>query len=83
MNQRAYFGRSFDNGKVEIKFNEIAENYNNVYNYYLPLDSKGKAKRIKNKTLVITPKDVQIVEENRNTWNPVVNIIVDNFEIKK
>lgn len=71
------------NGKVEIKFNEIAEYYYNGYNYYLPLDSKGKAKRIKNKTLVITPKDVQIVEENRNTWNPVVNIIVDNFEIKK
>lgn len=71
------------NGKVVIKFNEIAEYYYKGYNYYLPLDSKGKAKRIKNKTLVITPKDIQIVDENRNTWNPVVNIIVDNFEIKK
>ena len=71
------------NGNVEIKFKEVAEYYYQGYNYYLPLDSKGKAKRIKNKTLVITPKDIQIVNENRNTWNPVVTITVENFEIKK
>lgn len=71
------------NGNVEIKFKEVAEYYYQGYNYYLPLDSKGKAKRIKNKTLVITPKDIQIVDENRNNWNPVVTITVESFEIKK
>lgn len=71
------------NGNVEIKFNDISEFYYNGYNYYLPLDDKGKAKRIKNKKLVITAKNIEIAEENRNTWNPAVKIMVDKFKIEK
>jgi len=39
--------------RFDIRFSEVKENYYNGYEYYLPIDSKGKAKRVKNKTIEV------------------------------
>lgn len=38
----------------DIRFSEVKENYYSGFSYYLPMDSKGKGKRVKNKSIQVT-----------------------------
>lgn len=69
-----YFGEYRD-GDIIYKFNKVEEKYYQGYDYYLPV-LNGKAKRVKNKNLVIT--DYTYKFENN-----ILTIIIDNFIIKK
>ena len=39
--------------RFDIRFSEVKENYYSGFSYYLPMDSKGKGKRVKNKTIQV------------------------------
>ena len=64
----------YRDGDVIYKFPEVKENYYRGFTYFLPVQN-GKAKRFKNKNIVITNYTYEI----GNTI--IVNVI--NFEIKK
>ena len=46
-----------EKGDIEVdlcvRFEDIKANWYNGFEYYLPIDSKGKAKRVKNKTIEV------------------------------
>lgn len=65
---------------VLLKFPKFEEYCYHDYPYYLPVDGKGKAKRIKNKDLHIKAASVEISDKN---WSPIITITVESFEIKK
>ena len=65
----------YRDGDVLYKFEEVKENYYNGFLYYLPV-LKGKAKRVKNKTLVITKFDYEVNEHT-------LNINIKDFKIAK
>ena len=83
-NFELYIEHNIDSdGEIEIddityKFEEVKENCYNGYIYYLPVIN-GKAKRIKNKNIIITDYDFEYLDENNEY--PLINI--KNFEIKK
>lgn len=60
-------------GDVLYKFAEVKENYYQGWSYYLPV-LKGKAKRVKNKTIVIT-------KFNYSVEGSVLNINIEDFKI--
>lgn len=63
-------------GDVIYKFNNFKEMYYQGYIYGLPMDSKGKTKRIKNKTL-------KIVNYTYELNNKVLTISINDFNITK
>ena len=70
-------------GEIEIndityKFEEVKENCYQGFIYYLPVIN-GKAKRIKNKDIIITDYDFEYFDDS----NKYPLIIIKNFEIKK
>ena len=40
--------------RLDIKFPNVKENYYGGFSYYLPMDSKGKGKRVKNKSIEVS-----------------------------
>lgn len=74
---------NLEGGIVVLKFpNVIGYSYQG-FPYYLPADEKGKAKRIKNKTVKIIPEQI-----NRIAPTPIYNmgrveVVVKSFEILK
>ena len=68
----------FYDGNITYKFENFKVMYYNGYPYGLPVDAKGKSKRIKNKNLKIT-KYTYDVDNNHN----VITIICKDFEISK
>ena len=65
----------YRDGDVLYKFEEVKVNHYNGFLYYLPV-LKGKAKRVKNKTLIITKFDYEVNEN-------VLNINIKDFKITK
>ena len=63
---------------IEWPVENTAEMYYAGYYYYLPMKN-GKAKRIKNKNLVIVPASYEVVD----CGNPYINVVVKDFEIVK
>ena len=63
-------------GDVIYHFQEVKENYYQGFDYYLPV-LNGKAKRIKNKNLVIKNYTYQVEE------NGLITVDILHFEIKK
>ena len=68
----------FRDGNIIYKFENFKVMYYNGYPYGLPVDAKGKSKRIKNKNLKIT-KYTYTVDNNYND----LTIICKDFEISK
>jgi len=68
-------------GNIELYFPNFKELEYNGYPYGLPLDSKGKAKRIKNKELEIIPESYT-TEVNKYGWGATFVITVKDFKIK-
>ena len=56
-----YEGEYWD-GNIHWRFQEVKENYYNGFEYYLPI-LKGKAKRIKNKNILVTKFTYEINEK--------------------
>ena len=69
-------------GNITLIFPEYKMMEYNGYPYALPLDSKGKAKRIKGKTLEIIPSSYDIYMSEYG-WGAEININVKDFEIIK
>ena len=65
----------YRNGNVIYVFPEVKENYYNGFIYYLPV-LNGKAKRIKNKTIIINDFNYELKNGN-------IYINIKNFNIKK
>lgn len=55
---------------IEYRFSNFKENYYNGFNYYLPIDSKGNAKRVKGRKIQITDFESNIKHDNLpyRTW---------------
>ena len=68
-------------GNLEFNFPNYKELEYAGYYYGLPIDSKGKAKRIKNKEIEIIPENWKI-EINEYGWGAKMHIIVKDFNIK-
>lgn len=68
-------------GNMEIEFPNYKEMEYSGYLYGLPLDSKGKAKRIKNKEIEIIPSSYK-TEISEYGWGATIKIIVKEFKIK-
>ena len=68
-------------GNLEFNFPNYKELEYAGYHYGLPIDSKGKAKRIKNKEIEIIPENWKI-EINEYGWGAKMHIIVKDFNIK-
>lgn len=68
-------------GNLEVNFPNYKELEYAGYYYGLPIDSKGKAKRIKNKEIEIIPETWKI-EINEYGWGAKMHIIVKDFNIK-
>jgi len=69
-----YDGEYWD-GNIHYHFQEVKENYYNGYDYYLPV-LNGKAKRVKNKNIIVTKFTYEIIE------NTIIIQILD-FKILK
>lgn len=67
---------------LELIFPEYKELEYAGYPYGLPINSKGQAKRIKNKTLEIIPESYEI-QVSEYGWGATLMITVKDFEILK
>lgn len=66
---------------IEYNFPNYKEFDYAGYYYGLPINSKGQAKRIKNKTLEIIPESYEIVESEYG-WGATLIVTVKDFNIK-
>lgn len=69
-----YDGEYWD-GNIHYHFQDVKENYYNGFSYYLPI-LNGKAKRVKNKNIIVTKFTYEIIE------NAIIIQILD-FKILK
>ncbi len=67
-------------GNIEFNFPNYKELEYSGYPYGLPIDSKGKAKRIKNKEIEIIPASWETVI-NEYGWGATINVEVKDFKI--
>lgn len=68
-------------GSIEFNFPNYKELEYSGYPYGLPIDSKGQAKRIKNKEIEIIPESWETVI-NEHGWGATLIITVKDFKIK-
>ena len=67
-------------GNIEFNFPNYKELEYGGYPYGLPIDSKGKAKRIKNKEIEIIPESWETVIDEYG-WGATLNVEVKDFKI--
>lgn len=68
-------------GNIEFNFPNYKELEYAGYPYGLPIDSNGKAKRIKNKEIEIIPESWKTVI-NEYGWGATLNVEVKDFKVK-
>lgn len=68
-------------GNIEFNFPNYKELEYRGYHYGLPIDSTGKAKRIKNKEIEIIPASWETVI-NEYGWGATLNVEVKDFKLK-
>ena len=66
---------------VNISFPNFKEMEYNGCPYFLPIDGKGKVKRIKNKEVEIIPESYRVIEDEYG-WGPTIEINVKEFKVK-
>jgi len=71
---------NFSIGNIEFNFPNYKELEYGGYSYGLPIDSKGKAKRIKNKEIEIIPESFKMVISEYG-WGATLNVEVKDFKI--
>jgi len=67
-------------GNIEFNFPNYKELEYGGYPYGLPIDSKGKAKRIKNKEIEIIPESCETVIDEYG-WGATLNVKVKDFKL--
>lgn len=72
-----------EGGVVIIRFPHVAQRFYDGWSYYLPMDEKGKAKRVKNKVVRIVPAEVNLIEPNAYNYSGSIEVVVKSFEVVK